>query len=163
MRTLRAIVTIRRRDLIFSCMRRFRFFSRVGLRSTPARPTQFSDDEFVVYRRQQQRMAYLVEFSTHQDQLTGLSCPQTRLQQSWEEEGLLQSQMLVRMADIFQPAYQRDYNRTPSSSIPMVPSVKPTKERPEAGLLANDGTSVPLKAVFVRAQLLGMTDISKFV
>lgn len=34
-----------------------------GVRNAPARPSDFEDDEFVVYRRDQQRLDYLVEFA----------------------------------------------------------------------------------------------------
>ncbi len=36
-----------------------------GLRSTKASPSQFEDNEYVIYRQNQQRMEYLVEFKTN--------------------------------------------------------------------------------------------------
>jgi hypothetical protein len=39
------------------------FNSAHGVRRTPERASDFDDDEFVVYRRDQQRLSYLVEFS----------------------------------------------------------------------------------------------------
>jgi poly [ADP-ribose] polymerase len=36
-----------------------------GLRHTKGAPSQFEDDEYVIYRQNQQRMEYLVEFKTN--------------------------------------------------------------------------------------------------
>jgi hypothetical protein len=42
------------------------FNSVHGVRNTPERASDFEDDEFVVYRRDQQRLDYLVEFATNE-------------------------------------------------------------------------------------------------
>jgi poly [ADP-ribose] polymerase len=39
------------------------FDSAWGVRNKPGAPSQFADDEYVVYRTSQQRLDYLVEFT----------------------------------------------------------------------------------------------------
>jgi hypothetical protein len=39
------------------------FHSCHGVRNKPGEPSEFADDEFVVYRAEQQRLEYLVELS----------------------------------------------------------------------------------------------------
>ena len=39
------------------------FHSCHGVRNKPGTPSEFADDEYVIYKPQQQRLEYLVEFA----------------------------------------------------------------------------------------------------
>lgn len=127
-----------------------------GVRSTPSKRTQFADDEYVVYNTQQQRMAYLVEFATAKDRETPQPppLPARDYQEAHLQQHHLQQEMVVRMAEIYQPNYQRNNNFEEEPLLQEATAAENSKQE-EVGLVSKSGASLPLKGVYVRAQLLG--------
>jgi len=128
-----------------------------GVRSSSAKKTQFSDDEYVIYSPHQQKMAYLVEFSIQSD-LPEPSSIKPRI--STTQVVQQQSDMLVKMDDIYQPSYQQHFSSSNYELEQLTDALgledkEQEEDQQDVGLISKDGTALPLKGVFVRAQLLG--------
>jgi prolyl oligopeptidase PreP (S9A serine peptidase family) len=122
--------------------------------------TDFEDEEFVVYSTTQQRMSYLVEFSTIED-VIATSAPVPLLASVTMRSASQQSDMLVPVidyADIDESALSlaaADDKKVKLSNVRIGPynSCLSHQEVQEIGLMSKSGQGVPLKSVHVRAQV----------
>lgn len=105
-----------------------------GVKATDEQPSDFKNDEFVVYRTEQQRIKYLVEFTVADDYILEL-------------EGLEDLGMdLVEDAEFL--SQEIDLHDVKNVIDPMS-KVKP-------GLVSSGDTPIDLKGVHIRAKLLDM-------
>ncbi|XP_071197270.1 protein mono-ADP-ribosyltransferase PARP4 isoform X4 [Salvelinus alpinus] len=106
-----------------------------GVRHTPKKPSEFDDDEYVVYSPEQVRLQYVVQFRLEEDQLKD-----------------------------FQPTIDTSSTELPLPVSPSdllscgedVGSCKNPLEEVTAGLLDCSGQPLPLQAVHVRARLMDL-------
>lgn len=112
------------------------FNSVHGVKSTTHQMTDFMDDEFVVYDKRQQRMKYLIEFSTTADEMAP-----------------------IVPLDVTKPSEFVGQNFPESASDnSWIFDVNSAKDSSEvvAGLVSDNNNKVPLKSVYVRAKLMDM-------
>ncbi|KAJ8350946.1 hypothetical protein SKAU_G00260760 [Synaphobranchus kaupii] len=107
-----------------------------GLRHSPIAPTDFEDDEYVVYQTDQVRMKYVVQFSLDDE-------PVKTFQPT-----------LDLSSDVAQQASTSDLLADGEDDI--VGGYKNPLEEVTAGLLDNSGQTLPLQAVHVKCKLLDL-------
>ncbi|XP_071956345.1 protein mono-ADP-ribosyltransferase PARP4-like isoform X2 [Antedon mediterranea] len=107
-----------------------------GVKKTHGMRTQFVDDEFVVYNKNQQRIRYLVEFKLPNDAIKDI------IQMSLQE---------------IRPSQDSSHSRPVDINLNTIESLKNPMDNLQAGLQSKSNNSVPLTAVHIRAQLIDLT------
>ncbi|KAL4233481.1 Protein mono-ADP-ribosyltransferase parp4 [Mactra antiquata] len=105
-----------------------------GVKTTEHTKSAFKDDEFVVYSTRQQRIKYLIEFTTDDDTLTSINIPLTLCEN-------------MELTD--------DNNNGPLSLTDVKDIVDPMS-KVKAGLVSKDDAPVNLKCVHIRAKLMDL-------
>ncbi|KAK3097154.1 hypothetical protein FSP39_006899 [Pinctada imbricata] len=103
-----------------------------GVARTPDQDSDFKDDEYVIYKTDQQRMCYLVEFTLPGDELQSIEV----MKNATEKISLKDEEDIIDISD--------------------VKDVKDPMDKVKPGLVSNDDTPVELKAVHVRAKLIDL-------
>ena len=105
--------------------------------------SKFNDDEYVIYDASQQKIKYLVELQ-------------------YDNDGKIKEYDYDKYSSSIIENYERPNKyEIDTSEIDKLEMGKNILEKPECGLLANSGASIPLKSIHVRVQLLDM--VSKVV
>ncbi|KAL6044894.1 Protein mono-ADP-ribosyltransferase parp4 [Balamuthia mandrillaris] len=118
-----------------------------AVRSTSSQLTDFEDDEFVIYRTQQQRMSYLVEFTLVGD----AKLPMLPSRRVSAQAKVSQAQMLVPIQD-----YSQSSSSSPFDEDSPEEAADDPDEETEAGLMSKGGEAIPLKSVNVRVRMLDL-------
>ncbi|XP_052241111.1 uncharacterized protein LOC127851394 isoform X2 [Dreissena polymorpha] len=106
-----------------------------GVKSTADTPSVFKADEYVVYNPSQQRMRYLVEFTTPNDIVKTLEVGLNEVIETYDNELMVESEEI---------------------SLNDVKDVIDPMSKVKAGLVSKDNAPVNLKAVHVRAKLMDL-------
>ncbi|XP_066269374.1 protein mono-ADP-ribosyltransferase PARP4-like [Branchiostoma lanceolatum] len=108
-----------------------------GVKGTDEMPSEFKDDEYVIYNVQQQKMRYLVEFSLPGDQVTPVD----------------ETPYLHLLAP--EAAEVEDLNKI---SLEDVQNIADPLDKVKGGLISKQGeeTPIPLQSVHIRAKLLDL-------
>ncbi|XP_019851276.1 PREDICTED: uncharacterized protein LOC100633591 isoform X2 [Amphimedon queenslandica] len=114
------------------------FHSVKGVKGTTEEPSDFKENEYVVYKTEQQRMRYLIEFRLPQDEEIDQDETESEKYENEEIEEDEESNIV-----------------TDGVSLSDVKNVTDPLSKVEAGLKV-DGGVVPLKAVHVKAQLIDL-------
>ncbi|XP_078664712.1 uncharacterized protein LOC144907477 isoform X2 [Branchiostoma floridae x Branchiostoma belcheri] len=110
-----------------------------GVKNTDDIPSEFKDDEYVIYNVQQQKMRYLVEFSLPGDQVTPAD----------------EAAYLHLLTPEVETEEEQDLNKI---SLEDVQNIADPLDKVKGGLISKSGeeTPIPLKSVHVRAKLLDL-------
>ncbi|XP_042162288.1 protein mono-ADP-ribosyltransferase PARP4 isoform X3 [Oncorhynchus tshawytscha] len=109
-----------------------------GVRHTPKKPSEFDDDEYVVYSPEQVRLQYVVQFRLEEDQLKDF--------QPTIDTSSTELPLPVSPSDLLSCCEAEED----------VGSCKNPLEEVTAGLLDCSGQPLPLQAVHVRARLMDL-------
>nr|XP_046221824.1 protein mono-ADP-ribosyltransferase PARP4 isoform X3 [Oncorhynchus gorbuscha] len=109
-----------------------------GVRHTPKKPSEFDDDEYVVYSPEQVRLQYVVQFRLEEDQLKNF--------QPTIDTSSTELPLPVSPSDLLSCGEAEED----------VGSCKNPLEEVTAGLLDCSGQPLPLQAVHVRARLMDL-------
>uniref|UniRef100_A0A4W5P9S4 Poly [ADP-ribose] polymerase n=1 Tax=Hucho hucho TaxID=62062 RepID=A0A4W5P9S4_9TELE len=109
-----------------------------GVRHTPKKPSEFDDDEYVVYSPEQVRLQYVVQFRLEEDQLKDF--------QPTIDTSSIELPLPISPSDLL------SYGEAEED----VGSCKNPLEEVTAGLLDCSGQPLPLQAVHVRARLMDL-------
>ncbi|XP_032219397.2 protein mono-ADP-ribosyltransferase PARP4 isoform X2 [Nematostella vectensis] len=109
--------------------------SVIGVKATETQPSDFKDDEFVVYDTKQQQMRYLVEFALPEDNI------------------IARDNVSVDSGFVEEPLDNEDEIEVDLSDVMSIPD---PLLKVEAGLKGTADKPVPLKAVHIRAKLLDL-------
>ncbi|XP_070569266.1 protein mono-ADP-ribosyltransferase PARP4-like [Ptychodera flava] len=123
-----------------------------GVKGTDQQPSDFKDDEYVVYNTNQQMMRYLVEFTVPGDVIKSVPSAVTQQSRTSEttssdDESDSESSIDDSTSDVSDDS-GIDLNDVMNVTDPMS-KVKP-------GLISTSDTPVPLKSVHVRAKLMDL-------
>ncbi|CAH1248284.1 PARP4 [Branchiostoma lanceolatum] len=115
------------------------FNSVHGVKGTDEMPSEFKDDEYVIYNVQQQKMRYLVEFSLPGDQVTPVD----------------ETAYLHLLAPEAEEQLEEDLNKI---SLEDVQNIADPLDKVKGGLISKQGeeTPIPLQSVHIRAKLLDL-------
>ncbi|XP_060597096.1 uncharacterized protein LOC132751015 isoform X2 [Ruditapes philippinarum] len=105
-----------------------------GVKSSPGEQSAFKDDEYVIYSPNQQRLKYLVEFTTKTDEV----------KRTFEELVTLDEMMIS------------DDEDSDVISLKDVKDITDPMSKVKAGLVSKDDAPVNLKSVHVRAKLMDL-------
>ncbi len=117
------------------------FNSAHGVKKTQNVDSKFLDDEYVIYDSSQQKIRYIIELQ-------------------YEDDGNLKDFDRVSERGIVSEVVE-DQIIVDTSEIDKLEKGKNILDKPECGLLSSSGTSIPLKSIHVRVQLLDM--VSKVI
>jgi len=126
------------------------FDSCVGLPTQPSdrTPSEFAHEEFAVYAESQQRLRYLVEYTSGEEQMTPFTLSQPRAARLAAPR--LSELAVAEGADADAKPDEKERAELEQAANASV------KESSRAGLFAQSGDSVPLEAVHVRGRVLDL-------